>query len=179
MWASQLRREVLGHSCRPQINNYKMVECSAAPAPKKKKKYLVNFNTKWSDKHYFFKQSRKGDTFAFCEFCHSDFIADHGGENDVKKHIATPKHREYCDATKGQKKLTKWTSSSAKHLGKQAIRGEVLFSEFLVEITFQLPQQSICSSFSSLCSQIHKLRASASVDVLRLRIFLLGLWQKM
>ena len=68
-----------------------MVECSAAPAPKKKKKYLVNFNTKWSDKHYFFKQSRKGDTFAFCEFCHSDFIADHGGENDVKKHIATPK----------------------------------------------------------------------------------------
>ena len=68
MWASQLRREALGHSCRPQINNYKMVECNAAPAPKKKKKYLVNFNTKWSGKHYFFKQSRKGDILPFVSF---------------------------------------------------------------------------------------------------------------
>ena len=77
-----------------------MEECSAAPAPKKKKKYLVNLNTKWSDKHSFIKQSRKGDTFTFCEFCRSDFSVGHGGKNDVKKHIATPKHREYCDVTK-------------------------------------------------------------------------------
>ena len=110
-----------------------MAECSAAPAPKKKKKYLVNLNTKWSDKHSFIKQSRKGDTFTFCEFCRSDFSVGHGGKNDVKKHIATPKHREYCDVTKWQKKLTNWTSSSAKHLEKQAIRAEVLFSGFLVE----------------------------------------------
>ena len=68
MWASQLWHEALGHSCKPQINNYKRVECSTAPAPKKKKKYLVNFNTKWSGKHYFFKQSRKGDILPFVSF---------------------------------------------------------------------------------------------------------------
>ena len=51
----------------------------------------------------------------------------------MKKNIATPKHREYCDVTKGQNKLTNWTSSSAKPLEKQAIRAEVLFSGFLVE----------------------------------------------
>ena len=73
MWASELQRETLGHSCKPQMNNYKMAECSAGPAPKMKKKYLVNFNTKWSDKHSFIKQSRKGDRFAFCEFCRYDF----------------------------------------------------------------------------------------------------------
>ena len=101
-----------------------MAECSTAAAPKKIKKYLVNFNTKWSNKHPCIKQSRKGDTFAFCEFCHSNFSIGYGGENDVKKHIATPKHREYCDATKGQKKLTNWTSSSAKQLEKQAIRAD-------------------------------------------------------
>ena len=76
---------------------------------------------------------RKGDTFAFCEFCHSDFSVGHGGENNVNKYIATPKHREYYDATKGQKKLTNWTSSLPKHLEKQAIRAEVLLSGFLVE----------------------------------------------
>ena len=133
MWASQLWHETLGHSCKPQINDYKRVECSTTPAPKKKKKYLVNFNTKWSDKHSFIKQLRKGDTFAFCEFCHSNFSVGHGGENNVNKYIATPKHREYYDATKGQKKLTNWTSSLPKHLEKQAIRAEVLLSGFLVE----------------------------------------------
>ena len=92
MWVSQLRRETLGHSCKPQINNCKMAEFRAAPAPKKKKK--------WSDKHSFIKQSRKGDTFTFCEFCRSNFSVAHGGKNDVMKHIATPKHREYCDVTK-------------------------------------------------------------------------------
>ena len=41
------------------------------------------------------------ETLVFCEFCPSVFSIGHGGENDVKKHIATPKHREYWDATKG------------------------------------------------------------------------------
>ena len=76
---------------------------------------------------------RKGDTFAFCEFCHSNFSVGHGGENNMNKYIATLKHREYCDGTKGQKKLTNWTSSLLKHLEKQAIRAEVLLSGFLVE----------------------------------------------
>ena len=77
-----------------------MAECSAAPATKKKKKYLVTSNTKWSDKHSFIKQSRKGDTFTFYDFCHSNFSVGHGGKNDMKKHIAIPKRKEYCDATK-------------------------------------------------------------------------------
>ena len=46
MWASQLRRETLGHSCKPQINNYKMTGCSAASAPKKGKELSCKFQYK-------------------------------------------------------------------------------------------------------------------------------------
>ena len=54
--------------------------------PEKKKarlRYDNVFKTAWSDEVHFIKHSRKGNKFAFCEFCRIDFSINHGGHSDV------------------------------------------------------------------------------------------------
>ena len=74
--------------------------------PEKKKARLRYDNvikTAWTDEFHFIKHSRKGNRFAFCEFCrtdfsinhggHSDVTKNHGGHSDVTKNIGTVKHK--------------------------------------------------------------------------------------
>jgi hypothetical protein len=65
-------------------------------ARKKKKarlRYDNIFRTAWTDEFHFIKHSRKGNKFAFCEFCRTDFSINHGGHSDVTKHVGTAKHK--------------------------------------------------------------------------------------
>ena len=104
------------------------------PASKKQKKYLVKFNESWIKKFKFIQKSRKGENFALCSVCGSDFSIGHGGENDVNKHNSTPKHREYAEAAQKQRKLTDFgASSAAGSLDKKVMKAELLFTGFLVE----------------------------------------------
>jgi hypothetical protein len=60
--------------------------------PEKKKARLCYdnvFKTAWTDEFHFIKHSRKGNKFAFCEFCRTDFSINHGGHSDVAKHVGT------------------------------------------------------------------------------------------
>ena len=63
-----------------QINEY------VRNARKKKKarlRYDNVFKIAWTDEVHFIKHSRKGNKFAFCEFCRTDFSINHGGHSDV------------------------------------------------------------------------------------------------
>ena len=60
----------------------------------KKKKYLVKFKNSWPSKFGYNRKSFKGDNFAQCAICRSDFSVGHGGENYITKHDATAKHKE-------------------------------------------------------------------------------------
>jgi hypothetical protein len=54
--------------------------------PEKKKarlRYDNVFKTAWTDEFHFIKHSRKGNKFAFCEFCRTDFSINHGGHSDA------------------------------------------------------------------------------------------------
>ena len=54
--------------------------------PEKKKAHLRYdnvFKTAWTDEVHFIKHYRKGNKFAFCEFCRTDFSINHGGHSDV------------------------------------------------------------------------------------------------
>ena len=60
--------------------------------PEKKKarlRYDNVFKTAWTDEFHFIKHSRKGNKFAFCEFCRTDFSINHGCHSDVTKHVGT------------------------------------------------------------------------------------------
>ena len=54
---------------------------------------MTVFKTAWTDEFHFIKYSRKGNKFAFCEFCRTDFSINHGGHSDVTKHVGTAKHK--------------------------------------------------------------------------------------
>ena len=57
------------------------------PKRQRKKKARLRydnvFKTAWTDEFHFIKHSRKGNKFAFCEFCRTDFSINHGGHSDV------------------------------------------------------------------------------------------------
>ena len=48
---------------------------SQTPEKKKARLHYDNvFKTAWADEFHFIKHSRKGNKFAFCEFCRTDFM---------------------------------------------------------------------------------------------------------
>ena len=100
----------------------------------KKKKYLVSFNGEWVTKFNCVKKSRKGETLAFCSTCATVFGIGYGGENDIKKHIGTPKHKSNVTSLKSSRSLTDWGSSTATNKLKEKVtRDELLFSGFIAE----------------------------------------------
>ena len=91
----------------------KMAESAEGPASKRKK-YLVKFKDSWCDKFNLIRKSSKGDTFAFRRVCRIDINVGHEGENDINRHIATSKYKDYCvDALEKKTKITDWGASSA------------------------------------------------------------------
>lgn len=110
-----------------------MADNTVEPAPKKKK-YLVKFNDAWCSKYKFIRKSRKGEHFALCTICGSDFSIGRGGQNDISKHNATETHKKYVEAETKQRKLIDFTASSATaNLDQKVTKAEILFSGFLVE----------------------------------------------
>ena len=56
-------------------------------AKSKVKKYLVKFTSQvdeWSNQYLFLKQLARGETYALCKTCNTDFSIGHGEDNDVK-----------------------------------------------------------------------------------------------
>ena len=116
-------------------NIAKKMADDSEPVPSKKKKYCVKFNHSWCNKFKFIQKSRKGERFALCTVCGSDFSVGHGGENDINRHNDTSKHKGYVDAAQRQRKLTDFgaRSSATANLDQKVAKAELLFTGFLVE----------------------------------------------
>ena len=100
----------------------------------KEKKYCVKFDNSWCNKFKFIQKSRKGEGFALCTVCGSEFSVAHGGENDINRHNDTSQHKGIVDTTQRQRKRTNFGASSATaNLDKNVVKTELLFSGFLVE----------------------------------------------
>ena len=107
------------------------------PTKTKKKKYFVSFNEEWATKQNFVKKSHKGERFAFCTTYVNNFGIRYGGENDIKRHLETPKHKSNVTSLKSNRSLTDWGSSTATNkLDEKVTRAERLFSGFIAKITF-------------------------------------------
>ena len=103
---------------------------NSGPAPSENKKYCVKFNNSWCNKFKFIHKSRKGEGFALCTVCESDFSNSHGGENDINRHKDTSKCKEYVDAAQ-QRKLTNFGASSVTaNLNQKVMKAELLFFWF-------------------------------------------------
>ncbi|XP_063215641.1 uncharacterized protein LOC134527170 [Bacillus rossius redtenbacheri] len=98
---------------------------------KKVTKYLTVYNKAYSDKFPCILTSKKGDHFAFCSLCRSDFAVSHGGRWDVVKHIQTKKHQDNVRCVDANKKLSFCGSASRQE--ESVTNAECLFTCFVLE----------------------------------------------
>ena len=64
----------------------------------------MKLNDSWCNKFKFIQKAAKGEGFARCILCGSNFSVVHGGESDINRY--TSKHKVYVDAAQQERKLT-------------------------------------------------------------------------
>ena len=108
--------------------------------PEKKKarlRYDNVFKTAWTDEVHFIKHSQKGNKFAFCEFCRTDFSINHGGHSDVTKHVGTAKHKGNAKDVQSSRSLAMFLPGSSKsstdNITQSVINAETLVEGFIIE----------------------------------------------
>ena len=68
---------------------------------KRKCKFRDEYSSEWT----FIKQGRNCYE-ANCRLCHCNFTIEHGGKNDIKRHIETTKHKQNVSSTSKDAKIT-------------------------------------------------------------------------
>ena len=103
----------------------------------KKKKYLIRFKSRreqWILVYPFLRESKRGETYALCSICNTDFSIGHGGENDIKRHVALNKHVQTVAAPKSTQNVSNFfAGSSSSCTEDKIIKAELLFTGFLCE----------------------------------------------
>ena len=95
-----------------------LVCASAVTNPPKKLKInpTGRFKSSWQLPPHIAK-SAKGDSFAYCSLCRSDFSVSHGGLNDVKRHVQGAVHKKRLKDVEKTTTISEfWGESSASHL---------------------------------------------------------------
>ena len=90
--------------------------------------------SKWQDewKKYNMKQSKRGESYVYCNICCTDFSVASGGVHEVKRHMSSKKHGELAKQSAGQTKIT--ASAFRKDvLADQVTAAEIFFSTFVAE----------------------------------------------
>ena len=95
----------------------------------KKQKRECKYQRDWQ-KHGF-SASKRGDSFAHCNFCNCEINIAHGGVSDLKKHEQTMKHQETTKVGQSCKSLVTYMRQSP--IKEAVTRAEVLFANFLAE----------------------------------------------
>lgn len=119
--------------------------------PKKKKSYSCKFQPVWSATYQTITKSAKGDQFAYCTACNSNFGVYNGGQNDVVRHCQTLAHANNCKSVSATPKMSSIFKSTADPLSDKVTNAEVLFASFVAEhhLSFK-----VADHFSELVSKM-------------------------
>ncbi len=79
------------------------------------------------------KVSRKGNFHAYCSVCNCDFSIQHGGRDDIKRHIDTRKHTQNANSAAHSQPLTSFFNVAGSDEELKTTKAEVYFTGFLVE----------------------------------------------
>ena len=79
----------------------------------------------------FIKPSKKGNSYAYCSICSADFSIAASGKYDIKKHIATAKHRSSVECKETNRPITQFLSSLSTNY--DVIRAETLWTLYVVD----------------------------------------------
>ena len=75
-------------------------------------------------------ESALGLQHAFCIVCSANFSINHGGMNDIQKHMNSKKHKAFSEIKDKARPISTFFSSSGD---LDVIRAETLFTEFIIE----------------------------------------------
>lgn len=105
-----------------------MASISKKPAKKiYDQKYKESYHEEWPC----ISKSRKGELHAFCTTCSRDFSVNHGGSNDVKRHIISATHKDLSKVRSTSQSIAGFFKKPDEE--DKIIKAEMLFTGFLVE----------------------------------------------
>ena len=90
-------------------------------------KFLTEYTAKWD----FIVPSVKGETYARCNSCNSDFSIKSSGAYDIKIHIESAKHKSSAEARASNHAITSFFASEKDDFS--VIRAETLWTQFVVD----------------------------------------------
>jgi hypothetical protein len=119
--------------------------------PKQQKKAMPRYNQVFLNKYKDYpgiKASAKGDKYAHCGYCKTDFTVSHGGVFDIEKHRKGKGHVDAEAAARGTPDLMTYMvqPNQANSLELKVIRAETIITELMVKHNVPL---SAADSFSS------------------------------
>ena len=90
-------------------------------------KFLTEYTAKWD----FIVPSVKGETYARCNSCNSDFSIKSSGAYDINIHIESAKHKSSAEARASNHAITSFFASEKDDFS--VIRAETLWTQFVVD----------------------------------------------
>nr|XP_042899054.1 uncharacterized protein LOC122269520 [Parasteatoda tepidariorum] len=99
---------------------------------KPKKTYFQSYKNSYTAEFPCIKKSNKGEKYAYCTICFSDFLISHGGRNDIHRHVTGPNHAKNIENAENNQRLSKFFKPP-DNVQDEVMRAELLFTSFLVE----------------------------------------------
>lgn len=113
---------------------------SVCDKTKKKTKYQQKFKEEYSSRFPEIKKSRKGEAYAFCSRCNTDFCISHGGAYDIKRHTNSAAHKSNVNSV-GLKPIQSFFTkpeAETENLQLQTTRAEAMICHFIAESNLPL-----------------------------------------
>ena len=107
--------------------------CPTLPARLKKRRTVGGsgkFKCSWNLPPHIVR-SRKGQQFAKCTLCRSDFSVSHGGFNDVTRHVNGIIHVEKLREAQSSSSITSFLEGKPRSISTQVMSAELALAQFI------------------------------------------------
>ena len=97
---------------------------------KKRSKPTGKLRTSWKLPEHI-TASKRGDTYAYCKLCLSDFNIAHGGLNDIKRHVEGTKHQTKLKHLSTNSTLVSFYGDQRRVHEQSVISAEIMMTQFI------------------------------------------------
>ncbi|XP_071507007.1 uncharacterized protein [Diadema antillarum] len=164
----------------------------------KTKKWSQKYKTEYSLQYPCIRKSERGIHHAYCTVCSVDISVEHGGRDDIRKHVGSKRHtdiaKERSSSTSTGTLLNYFTKQGTSE-EEDVTRAELLFSGFIVEHNLPIsvsdhagplfqkmfPDSKVASKYgcartktSAIIGELSNVTASSIADIARLAPFSLA-----
>eukprot|EP00057_Strongylocentrotus_purpuratus_P026387 XP_011680861.1 PREDICTED: uncharacterized protein LOC105446133 [Strongylocentrotus purpuratus] len=156
---------------------------------KKTKKWSQKYKAEYSLQFPCIRKSDRGIHHAFCTICSVDISVEHGGRDDIRKHVGIKRHTDIAKArSSGKSTLMTYFTKQGTSEEEDVTRAELFFTGFIVEHNLPIavadhagplfrkmfPDSKVASTYgcartktSAIIGELSNVTASAIADIAR------------